>query len=238
MSEGAGLAVRLLAAERRFGPFRALRESQLEIPRGQSVAVFGPNGAGKTTLLRLIAGLLRPTAGVVEVFGEALPGSPALRRRIGVVTHEAFLYPDLTATENLAYYARLYGVDDPLRGARLLDELALGEFAERPVRAYSRGMGQRLALARAMLHRPDLLLLDEPLSGLDPAGAALAENMLARVRADGVTLVFTSHDFESGLKLADRALLIDRGRISWDSGSHPPTTNDVRSAFAAAGRTH
>ena len=237
MTEQSRPAARLLRAERRFGPFLALRATELEIPRGQSVAVFGPNGAGKTTLLRLIAGLLRATAGAVEIFGETLPGSPALRRRVGVVTHETFLYPDLTATENLAYYSQLYGAD-PLAGARLLDELALGESAERPVRTFSRGMSQRLALARAMLHRPDLLLLDEPLSGLDPNGAALAESLLARVRGEGVTIVFTSHDFEAGLKLAGRALLIDRGHIAWDSGTKAPSSAEVRSAFEALGRSH
>ena len=234
MTEHPACAVRMLGAERRFGPFVALHETRLEVPRGQSVAIFGPNGAGKTTLLRVIAGLLRPTTGTVEVFGTALPGPPELRRRIGVVMHETFLYPDLSAAENLDYYARLYDVCEPRRSEALLADLALSDFSERPVRTYSRGMSQRLALARAMLHRPDLLLLDEPLSGLDPIGAALAEALLARVRSEGVTLMFTSHDFDAGLKIAGRAVLIDRGRIAWDSGDSMPTTDRVRDAFAAA----
>ena len=234
MTERSALAVRMVDAGRRFGPFVALQETRLEVPQGQSVAIFGPNGAGKTTLLRVLAGLLRPTSGVVEVFGIALPGPPELRRRIGVVTHETFLYPDLSATENLAYYSRLYDVREPGRSQALLSDLGLADFSERPVRTFSRGMTQRLALARAMLHRPDLLLLDEPLSGLDPAGAALAEEILTRVRADGVTLMFTSHDFEAGLKIANRALLIDRGRIAWESGESTPTVDRVRGAFASA----
>jgi heme exporter protein A len=231
MSERPALALRLLAASRRFGPYTALAETSLSVARGESLAVFGANGAGKSTLLKVASGLLRPTAGIVEVFERALPGDPSLRRRIGVMSHESFLYPDLSAVENLEYYGRLYGVSTLGRVQELLEDLGLTEFAERAARTYSRGMTQRLSLARAMLHRPDLLILDEPMSGLDPAAAELAEGLLRRARAEGITLVFTSHDFGSVGRVASRALLLDRGRIAWDSGDAAPSVDAIRGAF-------
>lgn len=224
-------ALALLAASRRFGPYTALAETSLSVARGESLAIFGANGAGKSTLLKVASGLLRPTAGVVEVFERALPGDPSLRRRIGVMSHESFLYPDLSAVENLEYYGRLYGVSTTGRVQKLLDDLGLTEFAERATRTYSRGMTQRLSLARAMLHRPDLLILDEPMSGLDPAAAELAEGLLRRARAEGITLLFTSHDFGSVGRVASRALLLDRGRIAWDSGDAEPSVDAIRTAF-------
>ena len=234
MSEAATLAVRLIAASRRFGPFVALDDTSLTIARGEAVAVLGANGAGKTTLLRVTAGLLRTTSGTIELFGVALPGHAALRRRVGVVSHETFLYPDLTGAENLDFYAKLYAVDDATRARRLLEELGLSHASARPVRTYSRGMAQRLALARALLHRPDLLVLDEPGTGLDPAGAELAESMLRRARADGVTMLFTSHDFDAAARLATRAVLIDRGRVVWDSNGAMPSAASIRAAFSRA----
>jgi heme exporter protein A len=232
MSERPTLALRFLAASRRFGPYTALRETNLSVAHGESLAVFGANGAGKSTLLKVASGLLRPTTGEVEVFEHALPGDPSLRRRIGVMSHESFLYPDLSAVENLEYYGRLYGVSVPGRVQELLADLGLAEFAERATRTYSRGMTQRLSLARALLHRPELLILDEPMSGLDPAAAELAEGLLRRARAEGKTLLFTSHDFGSVGRIASRALLLDRGRIAWDSGDAAPSVEAIRSAFS------
>jgi heme exporter protein A len=231
MSGCPALALRLLAASRRFGPYTALRETNLSVSRGESLAVFGANGAGKSTLLKVASGLLRPTTGAVEIFERELPGDPSLRRRIGVMSHESFLYPDLSAVENLEYYSRLYGVNVPGRVQDLLADLGLAEFAERPTRTYSRGMTQRLSLARALLHQPDLLILDEPMSGLDPAAADLAEDLLRRARADGITLLFTSHDFGSVGRIGSRALLLDRGRIAWDSGGTALSVDAIRDAF-------
>jgi heme exporter protein A len=148
-----------------------------------------------------------------------------------VVAHETFLYPDLTASENLSYYARLYRVRDVDRARALLVELGLADVADRPVRTFSRGMSQRLALARAMLHRPELLILDEPLSGLDPGAAAIAERMLLRVRTEGITLLFTSHDFDAAARIAGRAVLVDRGRLVWDSGDGGLSPEAARGAF-------
>jgi heme exporter protein A len=209
----------------------ALKGVDLSVPTGSCVALFGSNGAGKTTLLRVLAGLLRPTSGRVALLGVPLPGSPQLRRRIGVVAHDTFLYPDLSAAENLRYYARLYGVTDSDRPAELLKSFGLEAAAERPVRTYSRGMTQRLSLARAILHRPDLLLLDEPFAGLDPAVSGLLEQTLRSLHASGSTIIFSSHDLDGGLRIAHRAVIMLGGRIAWDSGNTRPSIDEAREAY-------
>jgi heme exporter protein A len=209
----------------------ALKGVDLRVHTGSCVALFGSNGAGKTTLLRVLAGLLRPTSGQASILGVRLPGSPELRRRIGVVAHDSFLYPDLSAIENLRYYARLYRLNDIDRPRELLAHFGLQGVAERPVRTYSRGMSQRLSLARAILHRPEVLLLDEPFAGLDPAVSALLEQTLASLHLAGATIVFSSHDLQGGLRLAHRAVIMSGGRIAWDSGTSRPTIDDARDAY-------
>jgi heme exporter protein A len=208
------------ALVRRFGPTAVLAGLDLTAGAGEVVGVFGPNGAGKTTLVRILATLLTPTAGSVRLFGEdAFASSTArIRRRLGLVTHESFLYPDLTAVENLLFYARLYDVPDPAgRADELVTWAGLSVHRSRPVRAYSRGMMQRLALARALLHGPDLLVLDEPFSGLDAAATDAVEHVLQRVRREGRTALLTTHDVVRGLKIADRVYILNRGRIAWQS---------------------
>ena len=210
----------------------ALKGVDFAVQTGSCVALFGSNGAGKTTLLRVLAGLLRPTSGRVELLGTPLPGSPGLRRRIGVVAHDSFLYPDLSAAENLRYYARLYGVSDATRISRLLADFGLEAVAHRAVRTYSRGMLQRLSLARAILHGPELLLLDEPFAGLDPAVSALLEQTLRSLHASGATIIFSSHDLDAGLRIAHRAVIMSGGRIAWDSGITRPSIDEARDAYA------
>ena len=224
-------AVLVTTVRRRFGPLEALRGVDLTVPEGSTVALFGSNGAGKTTLLRVLAGLLRPSAGRVDLFGEPPPASPQIRRRIGVVAHESFLYPDLSAAENLRYYSRLYGVSDSSRALDLLESFGLEAFAQRPVRTYSRGMLQRLSFARAILHRPDLLLLDEPFAGLDPTVSEILEQTLHSLHTDGVTIIFSSHDLDTGLRIADRAVILGGGRIAWDSGAVRPSIGEAREAY-------
>ena len=231
MKETTGPAVLATGVRRRFGPIEALKGVDLAVSRGSTVALFGSNGAGKTTLLRVLSGLLRSSAGFVEIFGVPLPGSPDDRRRIGVVAHESFLYPDLSAVENLRYYARLYGVEGSIRPLELLDGFGLREFGQRPVRTYSRGMTQRLSLARAVLHKPDLLLLDEPFAGLDPTVSGVVEQTLRSLHADGVTIVFSSHDLDGGLRIADRAVIMFDGRMAWDSGDARPSLEETRKAY-------
>ena len=231
MSTEAVPAILTRRLERRFGAVRALRGVDLEIPRGSTVALFGSNGAGKTTLLRVLAGLLRPTVGVARILGSPLPGDAGLRRRIGVLGHDSFLYGDLTGVENLSYYARLYDVRKPERVDDLLAELGLREAADRPARTYSRGMIQRLSLARAIIHEPELLLLDEPFTGLDPTGSNVLQDFLARLRSGGVTVFMTTHDFDRGLAVADLAIMLHRGRVGWRSDDILPKPEAMRAIF-------
>ncbi len=176
---------------------------------------------------------MRPNRGTVRLLGTDLPGDHNLRRRLGVVGHEPFVYGDLTATENLNYYARLYRLPRDGRVATALETVELEAAADRPVRGYSRGMLQRLAIARAVLHEPDVLLLDEPFTGLDPRGAGLLVGILGEVRRRAVTVVLTTHDFERGLHVADRAALLHHGRVAWESGQALPDLREMHDIYNA-----
>ena len=206
------IALALRGAGRRYGERAALRDVSLELEAGRTLVVFGPNGAGKTTLLRMLATLLRPHAGEVHVLGRPLPEDGwAVRGRIGFLGHEALLYRELSGRENLRFHARLHRV-----AARRVDEVldAVGMTARSgdPVAELSRGMVQRLAIARAVLHEPDLLLLDEPLANLDPAAAAQVAPLIGP--GSGRTRVVTSHDPTGGLHDADVALGLKAGRVA------------------------
>ena len=227
-------AVQVRGLTRRFGAATILRNLDLTVAGGETLALFGPNGAGKTTLLRTLAGLLRASEGEARVLGCRLPGDARLRRRIGYLGHESFLYRDLSPRENLQYYARLFGVDDGDRPRALLARVGLERFADRRVATFSRGMLQRLGVARAILHEPDLLLLDEPLTGLDPSGAELLANLLAEQRATGVTVLMATHDLERALASATRAVVIARGCIAWDSQGRLPDAGAMATHYAEA----
>ena len=206
-------AIELHGLIRRFGERTVLREVSVQVPAGATLAVLGRNGAGKSTLLRILATLLRPHAGQVLVFGEALPRRAfAVRARLGLLAHEPLLYRDLSGRENLAYHARLYGVAAG-RIEEVLDAVGMRDRGDEPVRLLSRGMVQRLAVCRAVLHRPRLLLLDEPLANLDPAAAALVSPMIGR--ASGATRVLTSHDPQAALAEADLVLGLQDGRAAF-----------------------
>jgi heme exporter protein A len=207
-------AIELERLTRRYGERIALEDVTLSVPAGATLVVFGPNGAGKSTLLRVLATLLRPHAGGARVLGRRIPEEGwAVRGRIGLLGHEPLLYRDLTARENLAYHARLHGVPDaPRRIAELLERVGLTARAEDRVYAYSRGMVQRLAVCRAVLHDPPVLLLDEPRANLDPAAAELVEPLIGA--ASGRTRVITSHDPAGGLAEADLALGLRAGRTA------------------------
>ena len=213
----AGLPVVAEGLVRTFAGAPVLAGVDLVVRPGEALGLLGPNGAGKTTLLRMLALLLRPTSGRLAIFGhEAREAPPALRRRIGYVGHESLCYPDLTAAENLAFYARLFDVPDaPARIGELLAWAGLEAAARRPVRVYSRGMGQRLALARALLHRPELLLLDEPFSGLDPDAVRALQDRLVELRIAGHAIVLTTHDLERAAPIATRLAIVHRGRVAW-----------------------
>ncbi len=205
-------ALSLRGAGRRYGERAALRDVTLELAAGRTLVVFGPNGAGKTTLLRMLATLLRPHAGEVRVLGRPLPDDGwAVRGRIGFLGHEALLYRELSGRENLTFHARLHGVARA-RVDEVLDAVGMTARSGDPVAELSRGMVQRLAIARAVLHEPDLLLLDEPLANLDPAAAAQVAPLIGP--NSGRTRVVTSHDPAGGLRGADVALGLRAGRVA------------------------
>jgi heme exporter protein A len=203
-------AVEVAALGRAYGERVVLREVSFTLPAGATVAVFGANGAGKTTLLRILAGLLRPHAGEARVLGAALPKEAwRVRGRIGLLGHEPLLYRDLTVRENLRFHARLHRVDAG-RAEALLAQVGLTHRADEPLRTLSRGLVQRVAICRAVLHAPELLLLDEPLANLDPGAAAAVEPLIGRPA--GVARVLISHDIEQGLAEADIVLGLRGGR--------------------------
>jgi len=198
--------------ERRFGALRVLRGVDLALAPGRLQLVLGPNGAGKTTLLRVLAGLTRATAGEVLVFGES-PRGPAVRRRLGVLSHQSHLYDDLTPVENLAFAAKLYGLSEPdARSRDALRTVGLEQGADTPVRRLSRGTVQRAAIARALLHRPEVLLLDEPLTGLDPLAVGRIVGLLSAQLAAGTAVLLVTHSIAEVWSLADRVSVLGNGR--------------------------
>jgi heme exporter protein A len=205
-------AIELAGLTRRYGERVALRDVTLSLPVGATLVVFGPNGAGKSTLLRVLSTLLRPHSGTARVLGRALPEEGwAVRGRIGLLGHAPLLYRDLTGRENLAFHARLHGVALD-RADALIDQVGLGPRADDKLHTYSRGMVQRLAVCRAVLHDPELLLLDEPRANLDPAAREIVEPLIGAAR--GRTRVVTSHDPAGGLAEADLALGLRDGEVA------------------------
>lgn len=193
----------------------ALRGIDLDIRPGEFATIVGPNGAGKTTLLRILATLSRPTHGHVSVAGHALPkGADEARRQIGLLSHQPLLYGDLTAEENLRFFGAMYDVPNlNARIDQLLDQVNLADRRRDRARIFSRGMQQRLAIARALLHDPAVLLLDEPFTGLDPQASDRLEQLLHTLNDGSRTVVMTIHDLERGWALCTRALVIARGKI-------------------------
>lgn len=201
-----------------FGPRTALAGVDLSIGQGEFVTLVGPNGAGKTTLLRILATLTRPTSGTVRIAGHdpSREGRDA-RRRIGFLSHRTILYDDLTAEQNLRFYARLYDLSDADdRIDDLLEHVGLVLRRRDLVRTFSRGMKQRLALARAVLHRPSVLLLDEPYTGLDPGAAEVLTALLIQLAGEGCSILMTTHNLDRGLTLGQRVVLLSQGEIVLD----------------------
>jgi heme exporter protein A len=210
----AQVAVELSGVVRRFGRRRAVNGVDLSLLSGDCLALFGPNGAGKTTLLRVIAGLLKPTEGSVHVSGQSLRDNSAVRAGIGLISHQSMLYRALTALENVAFAARLYGLADPVGAATgALARMRIADRADAPVRALSRGLQQRVSIARAIVHDPSVVLLDEPYTGLDAAGGAALTDMLQILRASGAALLLVTHNVDEGLAVASHAAVMVDGRI-------------------------
>jgi heme ABC exporter ATP-binding subunit CcmA len=201
---------------KRFGLKTVLRGVDLEVQPGEFVALLGPNGAGKTTFLRILASLSRPSVGEVSISGYKLPQEAAqVRARLGVVSHLPLLYGDLTAEENLRFYARMYNIQNyELRVTEVLEMVGLDARRRDLVRTFSRGMQQRLAIGRAVLHDPDVVLFDEPYTGLDQDASSMLDEVLKTVAAKGRTVVMTSHDLARAEDLATRFDILSRGVIS------------------------
>jgi len=222
MSEAA-LIVRRVA--KYFGDFPALRNVSFEVSSGEIVGLLGRNGAGKTTMLNMLAGLSKPSEGVIESPG--FPPGDEARRAIGVVGHSQWLYDDLTAEENLSFFGKLYNVDDADDKIELwLERVGLTRFRNSLVNEYSRGMRQRLALARAFLHEPRVLLLDEPWTALDDRAMELLSSLVVEARERGVAAVVCSHQLHEALKISDRVALLDRGKVVWQG----PCDDGLRAA--------
>ena len=207
-------AVRAEKLVRAFGRRRVLDEVSFSLESGECLSIFGPNGAGKTTLLRVLAGLLKPTAGIAEISGTRLPAGAEVRQLVGVVSHHSMLYDALTARENVLFAAQLYGIHDA-RGAadRALERLRVADRAQTPVRLLSRGLRQRVSLARAVVHDPTVLLLDEPYTGLYESGSAALTGMLRELRDAGATMLLVTHNVQEGLAVATHAGVMRAGRM-------------------------
>jgi heme exporter protein A len=225
----AGLSVRIDRLSKRFDERWVLRDICLSVPTGSYLTLLGANGAGKSTLLHTLAMLNPATSGELMLFGKsANRPSPMLRARIGMIGHQPMLYRDLSAIENLVFFGKLYGVSRPTRRANeLLDRVGLADRAASLVKTFSRGMVQRLSIARALMHAPDLMLADEPFSGLDVPSVQAVSDLLGELHADGKTVILTNHDVRQSLELAQRVVVLRRGAVVCDQQTRHTDADEV-----------
>jgi ABC-type multidrug transport system ATPase subunit len=228
-------SVQLVDVSRHFGRRRALSRVSLTLRSGDIVGLLGPNGAGKSTMIGLLATLALPTSGEVRYGGRlARDAGAALRRQIGLLAHELYLYPELSARQNLTFFAELYGLRAREVVEAALDRAGLGDRADDDVQGFSRGMRQRLALERALLHDPRLVLFDEPFTGLDDAAVGLVAQRLRRLAADGAIVVVATHDLDLADGLVTRVALVRDGRLLADEPAATGLRSRYRSAIGAA----
>jgi heme exporter protein A len=213
--------VKLVGVSKAIDGRPILEDIDLEVRPGEFLAVLGANGAGKSTLLKVIATLTAASSGHLYLFGRRVTrDSAALRTKLGLIAHQSMLYRDLTARENLEFFARLYGIAKPTeRADRLLNVIGLADRADEPIKAFSRGMVQRVAIARALVHDPELILADEPFDGLDAPSVAATEQLLAHLHQIGKTILLVNHDISQSLQIAGRVVVLRRGKIVIDDAA-------------------
>jgi heme ABC exporter ATP-binding subunit CcmA len=218
-----------------YGDYPALRDVRLEAGAGTCLALIGRNGAGKTTLLRTIAGFTKPGKGAIRIFGKE-PRETETRRHIGVIGHGIAVYDELSALENLMLYARLYGLTDPRRAAlEWLEQTGLERVQDGLVREFSRGMRQRLAVARAFLHEPSVLLLDEPFTALDDRAIAVLQRLLREALANGKTIIMSTHQLREALELSSHVAMLNRGQVAFNGACTAEMVADPGWVYARYG---
>lgn len=218
-----------------FGKRKAVDEVSFELPEKTFLTIFGPNGAGKTSLLRLLSTLSRPTSGSAQLFGlDIKEKADEVRGHIGYISHNPMVYPDLSALDNLLFVAKLYGVAQPeKRALELLEAVELKHRRDDVVSSFSRGMTQRLSIARALVHDPDIIFLDEPYSGLDPHAVSIFDSMLEQNRTDR-TLVMVSHDFKKGYDMCTHALVMSKGKVVAFGEKDQVTLSDIEAVYESS----
>jgi ABC-type multidrug transport system ATPase subunit len=226
-------AIKVRGLKKSFGEHRALRGIDIEIAEGECLAVFGPNGAGKTTFLKILAILLKPSAGSVFLEGAGIRKEPVkIRRKISLVSHQTFLYNDLTIYENLKFYGRMYDIEDlEKRIDEVITWAELGSRRDDRVGTLSRGLQQRTSLARAILHHPSFLFLDEPEVGLDPRTGDMIRDIIGNSDSGIRTAVMATHNLERGLELGDRIIILDRGKIIYQAAKEELAGADLREIY-------
>ena len=212
-------AIEVEALSKSFGSNRALSDIDLKVGRGEHVTIFGPNGAGKTTLVKVLSTLSKPSAGMVRVDGEDIRNDPVkIRRRISLVSHETFLYDDLTVYENLRFYGKMYDVPDLEEHVHeVVSRVKLESRLHDQVGILSHGMQQRVSIARAIIHNPSILFLDEPEVGLDPRAVIMLRDVLESINTPERTIVMTTHNLKQGIEMGDRVVILNRGKIVYQA---------------------
>lgn len=219
-----------------YGLLPVLKSLDLTITQGEFVALLGPNGSGKSTLLRLLSGLSKPTQGLIHIGGWQIPQEAmAVRAQIGMVSHKPLLYENLTASENLHFFAKLYNISHDERDKRITDllrQVGLHRRSTSLVRTFSRGMQQRLSIARALLNNPDVLFFDEPYTGLDQDAGEMLHDLLKNAHSEDRTIIMTTHQLHHAKLLASRAIILSRGKVAYDSGTNGLDSIDLTSIYA------
>lgn len=215
MTETQSTVIAVTGLTKTFGNLYALRNLSFSLSKGEFLTIFGPNGAGKTTLIRILSTITKASSGEIKIADLSFEDdSEKIRRQIGVIAHQTFLYENLTAEENLRFYGKLYDVENLSKKIEtILSEVGLELRKKDFVRTFSRGMQQRLAIARALLHEPSILLLDEPYTGLDQHASGMLTNWLNRLRSSEQTILMVTHDLEQGMELADRIAILVEGQL-------------------------